>query len=108
MMGNPYAGEVAITIDGAPLAMKLTLGALAELEGALGEDSLVSLVERFEAGRFSARDVMALILAGLHGAGQAITADDLLRADIGGGAVEAARLAGRLLALAFALPEAPA
>lgn len=106
-MSNPYTGEVALIIDGERRVLKLTLGALAELEGALKADSLVALVERFESGAFSARDVMALILAGLHGAGQAATADTLLRAEIEGGAVEAARVAARLLALAFALPEAP-
>jgi len=107
-MSNPYTGEVTLIIDGESRALKLTLGALAELEGAVGANSLVALVERFETGSFSARDVMALILAGLHGAGHATTADTLLRADIHGGAVEAARAAARLLALAFALPEAAA
>jgi len=104
-MSNPYTGEAALVIDGERRVLKLTLGALAELEGALGADSLVALVERFETGGFSARDVMALILAGLHGAGHALPAQALLNADIQGGAVEASRVAARLLALAFALPE---
>jgi len=107
-MTNPYAGEVSLVINGERRVLKLTLGALAELEDALGATSLVALVERFEAGSFSARDVMALIMAGLHGAGHATVADDLLRADIEGGAVAAARASARLLALAFALPEAAA
>ena len=47
-MANPYAGEVALVIDGQRHVLKLTLGALAELESALGADSLVALVERFE------------------------------------------------------------
>jgi len=107
-MSNPYAGEVTLVINGERRVLKLTLGALAELEGSLGADSLVALVERFEGGAFSARDVMALVMAGLHGAGQAMVADDLLRADIEGGAVAAARAAARLLAVAFALPEGAA
>ena len=45
-MGNPYTGEAALVIDGERQVLKLTLGALAELEGALGADSLVALVER--------------------------------------------------------------
>lgn len=101
---NPYAGEVALVIDGQCRVLKLTLGALAELETALGADSLMALVERFEGGRFSARDVMALILAGLHGGGQAITAADLVQAEIEGGMAEAARAAGLLLARAFSTP----
>ncbi len=78
-MANPHTGEVALTIDGTPCVLKLTLGALAELETALGADSLMALVQRFEGGAFSARDVMALILAGLHGGGQAMPAAQLLQ-----------------------------
>ncbi|MCC5971387.1 MAG: gene transfer agent family protein [Pararhodobacter sp.] len=103
-MANPYAGEVALVIDGERHALKLTLGALAELETALGADSLVALVERFEAGRFSTRDVLALILAGLRGGGWQGGADALLTAEIEGGTVAAARAAAQLLARAFAVP----
>ncbi len=105
MMANPYAGEVALVIDGERRRLKLTLGALAELETALGADSLVALVERFEAGRFSTRDVLALILAGLRGGGWQGGAEALLTAEIGGGPVAAAQAAAQLLARAFALPE---
>ena len=31
-MANPFAGEVALTLDGTRYVLKLTLGALAELE----------------------------------------------------------------------------
>lgn len=103
-MANPHAGEVALVVDGERLVAKLTLGALAELEAELREDSLVSLIERFEGGRYSTRDVMALVVAGLRGGGWRGTAADLLSAEIGGGPVEAARVAGELLARAFALP----
>ena len=68
-MANPWAGEVAIALDGQRHVAKLTLGALAELEAALEAGSLLELVERFEAGRFSTRDVLALIVAGLRGGG---------------------------------------
>lgn len=103
-MGNPWAGEVTLVLDGTPRTAKLTLGALAELEAELGTGSLLDLVERFESGRFSTRDVLALVVAGLRGGGWRGTATDLLSAEIGGGAVEAARAAGTLLARAFALP----
>ncbi|MFN4099531.1 MAG: gene transfer agent family protein [Pararhodobacter sp.] len=106
-MANPHAGEVALVLDGERLVLKLTLGALAELETALGAESLVALVERFEGGRFSARDVMALLLAGLHGGGHPVAASVLLSAEIEGGPVEAARVSGLLLARAFGAP-APA
>lgn len=103
-MANPYAGEVAIWLDGQCHTAKLTLGALAELEVALEAGSLMDLVERFEARRFTTRDVLALLVAGLRGGGWQGTASDLRTVEIGGGLVEAARAAAELLARAFALP----
>jgi Phage tail tube protein, GTA-gp10 len=103
-MANPWAGEVAISLDGRRHVAKLTLGALAELEEMLEAGSLIELVERFETQRFSTRDVLALIVAGLRGGGWQGTAADLLQVEIGGGPVEAARAAAELLARAFSLP----
>ncbi|MFD3191058.1 gene transfer agent family protein [Sedimentitalea sp. HM32M-2] len=103
-MANPWTGEVALVIDGERRVLKLTLGALAELEQALDAPSLVKLVERFESGTFSTRDVLALILAGLGGGGVDITAAELGRAEIEGGPMKAARVAAELLARAFMLP----
>jgi hypothetical protein len=104
-MANPWTGEVALVIDGQRRVMKLTLGALAELEQALGADTLVELVERFEGSRFSSADVLALICAGLRGGGADIGRDDLLQAEIEGGPMAAARAAAELLARAFTVPE---
>ncbi|MGB8815143.1 MAG: gene transfer agent family protein [Paracoccaceae bacterium] len=103
-MANPWAGEVAIWLDGERHVAKLTLGALAELEAALETGSLIELVERFEAGRFSTRDVLALVVAGLRGGGWRGTAVDLRTVEIGGGPIEAARAAAEMLARAFAVP----
>lgn len=103
-MANPWAGEVALIIDGERHVLKLTLGALAELEAGLGSDTLVELVERFESGAFSSRDVLALIVAGLRGGGWRGAAADLVAAEIEGGPVAAARAAAQLLAWAFAPP----
>jgi hypothetical protein len=103
-MGNPYAGEVTLVIDGQPHTLRLTLGALAELEAAMGEDTILALVERFEQGRFSSRDVLALIVAGLRGGGWQGEAADLTRAEIAGGIHGAARVAAELLARAFTPP----
>jgi hypothetical protein len=104
-MGNPYAGEVTLVIDGRAQVMRLTLGALAELEDGLGAGSLMALIQRFEDAQFSTRDVLALIVAGLRGGGWQGRAADLLQARIEGGPVAASRAAARLLTLAFALPE---
>lgn len=103
-MANPWAGEVALVMDGRRQVLKLTLGALAELEAELKADSLVALIERFEGGAYSARDVLALLLAGLRGGGWQGTAADLAEAEIAGGPVEAARVAAELLARAFTVP----
>lgn len=103
-MANPWAGEVELVIDGEAHVLKLTLGALAELEAELQSGTLVDLVERFEGGAFSSRDVLSLVVAGLRGGGWRGKAKDLLSADIDGGALEAARVAARLLATAFVVP----
>lgn len=100
-MANPHAGEVALTLDGRRHVAKLTLGALAELEDTLGDDTLADLVGRFESGRFSSRDTLALVVAGLRGGGWDGTAADLLSVEIEGGPLAAAEAAGRLLARAF-------
>lgn len=94
---------MALVIDGEERVMKLTLGALAELEEALGAATLVDLVERFERGGFSTRDVLALIVAGLRGGGWQGGPGDLVSAEIEGGPVAAAKAAGQLLARAFAV-----
>ena len=104
-MANPWAGEVALTIDGELHILKLTLGALAELEDELNADTLVALIERFEGGQVSTRDVLALIVAGLRGGGWRGTRAELLSSEISGGFVEATKVAGALLARAFALPD---
>lgn len=100
-MGNPWAGEVALSLNGERHVLKLTLGALAELEAALEADTLVSLIERFESGGFNTRDVLALLLAGLRGGGWRGTAADLAAAEVAGGPVEAAKVAAHLLTRAF-------
>ncbi|MGY6409700.1 MAG: gene transfer agent family protein [Alkalilacustris sp.] len=102
-MVNPHAGEVALWMDGRRHVVKLTLGALAELEAAMEADCLVALVERFEAGRFSARDVLAVLAAGLRGGGWRGEPDVLRHAEIRGGPMEAARVAAQALARAFAV-----
>lgn len=100
-MGNPWAGEVALTVDGTRHTAKLTLGSLAELEDRLGMGSLTEMVVRFENEGLKSADVLALICAGLRGGGWKGDMEDLLHADIEGGILEAARIAARLLVLAF-------
>lgn len=100
-MVNPHRGEVALTIDGRQRLLRLTLGALAELEARLEAGSLMELAERFEAGRVGSAELMALLAAGLAGAGEDVSEADLAAAEILGGAVAALRAGMELLALAF-------
>lgn len=106
-MVNPHAGEAELLVNGTPYALKLTLGALAGLEAELEEGTLVGLVQRFEQGRFSARDVLALLAAGLQGGGHGLSREDLASATITGGPMQAARVAAELLLRSFTVPEAP-
>lgn len=102
---NPYRGDVALVLDGAPHVMRLTLGALAELEEALGEDSMLALVERFENGAFSASDLISLLLAGLRGGGLTIDRSALMAGTIEGGPVAAAKAGALLLKRAFSVSD---
>lgn len=103
-MANPHRGEVELSVDGEMRVMRLTLGALAELEARLKADSLMDMIARFETGGFRVRDLICLITAGLNGGGWRISEADLLRARIDGGPVAAAEAAARLLKLTFMVP----
>ncbi len=103
-MANPLAGEVALVVNGERCVAKLTLGALATLEARLDCGSLLALVERFEGGDFKASDVISLLYAGLSSNGWTGTEADLVRAEIEGGPMQAARVAAQMLALAFIVP----
>ncbi|TXN44818.1 gene transfer agent family protein, partial [Methylobacterium sp. WL18] len=71
-MANRIRGEVPLQLAGQRYTLCLTLGALAELEGALKAGDLVGLAERFDGGRVSARDLIALLGAALRGGGHAL------------------------------------
>jgi Phage tail tube protein, GTA-gp10 len=100
-MANIQRGEISAIIDGEEKVLCLTLGALAELEARLGGGDLVGLGERFADGRVSARDLIAILGAGLRGGGNALTDDDLARMAIEGGLKGAAEIAARLLRATF-------
>jgi hypothetical protein len=100
-MANPHRGEISAIIEGEERTLCLTLGALAELEARLMAGDLVGLSERFANGRVSARDLTAIIGAGLRGGGNALTDDDIARMSIEGGLKGAAEIAARLLRATF-------
>lgn len=103
-MANPYRGEVELSIDGESRVLRLTLGALAELESQLECESLLDMISRFETGGFRVSDLIALITAGLNGGGWRISEAELLKRRIDGGPLAAAQAAARLLKITFTLP----
>jgi hypothetical protein len=79
----------------------LTLGALAELEAAFGAEDLVALAERFGSGRLRARDLTRIIAAGLRGAGEDVSDEDMAGMTVGDGAAGYVRIAAALIAATF-------
>ena len=106
-MPNLHRGEIEAEIGGARRRLVLTLGALAELEAAFGADDLTALAERFGAGRLKAIDLARVIGAGLRGAGEAISDEEVARLPVDGGAPGYVRIAAALLAATFGVDERP-
>jgi hypothetical protein len=104
-MANPFRGEVMLSVDGEPRVMRLTLGALAELEARLESESLLELIARFETGGFRVSDLVSLLAAGLSGGGWRIGEAELVARQIDGGPLAAAQAAAHLLKLTFSLPD---
>lgn len=96
---NGNRGEAAAWLAGAERTLCLTLGALAEIETALGVKGFGELAERMRT--LSAGDLLAVLAALLRGGGEADLAKDLTRAPID------PRAAAEAVADAFAaaLPE---
>ena len=106
-MPNIHRGEIEAELGGARRKLVLTLGALAELEAAFGADDLVALAERFATGRLRARDLIRIIAAGLRGAGESVSDEDVARMAVSGGAPGYARIAAELIAATFGGGESP-
>jgi len=100
-MANRYRGEIDAEIGGARRRLVLTLGALAELEDAFGADDLVALAERFGSGRLKARDLIRIIAAGLRGAGEGVSDDEVAAMEVDGGAQGYVRIAADLMNATF-------
>jgi hypothetical protein len=106
-MANKYRGEIAASLGGRPRTLVLTLGALAELESAFGAADLVALAERFGSGRLSARDLVRILGAGLRGAGETVSDDEVAAMTAEGGAAGYVRIAAELIAATFDDTQAP-
>lgn len=77
---NGIRGEAAAWLAGAERTLCLTLGALAEIETALGVKGLGELAERMRS--LSAADLLAVLAALLRGGGETDLAKELSRAAI--------------------------
>jgi hypothetical protein len=100
-MANRRRGDVEAVFDGRRYTLRLTLGALAELEDALGATDLIALAARFEEGRLSARDLLRLIAAGLRGGGADLDDAEVARLACEGGLETYVSVAAQLLAATF-------
>lgn len=105
MAANRRRGEVAAMLDGREMKLRLTLGALAELEAAFAADDLGALVARFSSGKLSARDMVRIIGAGLRGAGCVVGDDEVGAMQCDDGAAGYARIVSDLLTETFGRPE---
>ena len=105
-MTNIHRGEIAAEIGGERLVLCLTLGALAELEERLGAGDLAGLAERFSEGKVSARDLTAIIGAGLRGGGNLFSDEDVAAMAVADGLAGFARIAAELLQATFGTGEA--
>jgi Phage tail tube protein, GTA-gp10 len=100
-MANTHRGEIDATLDGTTYNLCLTLGALAELESAFGNDNMLALATRFATGGISAIDATRIIGAGLRGAGHEIDNTAVTRMQGDGGAAGFVDIVARLLTATF-------
>lgn len=82
---NKARGEAAIEIGGATHRLCLTLGALAEIEAALGAESLAELERKLKV--LTARDFATVLCALLRGGGNPLSEDVLASVPLDLGAV---------------------
>lgn len=100
-MANRHRGEIDVELGDRRLTLCLTLGALAELEAAYGDQDLLSLAERFEQGAIGARDAIRIIGAGLRGAGNDVSDGEVAALKVEGGAAGYIRIVADLLRATF-------
>lgn len=104
-MVNRRRGEVEAVLDGTAYRLVLTLGALAELEDAFGDEDMVALASRFDSGRLRARDCVRVIGAGLRGAGYALSDAEVAGMKTDDAAAGFLAIVADLLAATFAAGE---
>lgn len=106
-MANLHRGEIDAVLSGKAYTLCLTLGALAQLEAQLGCEDILALARRFESGRITAREAICVIGAGLRGAGNDITNENVASMQMDGGVPKYLSLVIDLLQAAFGAQEKP-
>lgn len=107
-MINRYRGEIEAILDGKSYRLCLTLGALAELEHAFGQEDMLGLAERFSSGRLAARDAIKILGAGLRGGGNDISDAVVARMRVDDGAAGFVAIVAKLLEATFGAGDAAA
>lgn len=100
-MANLHRGEIEAELSGRRYVLCLTLGALAEIEHAYGGEDLLAIAQRFEGGRIGATDAIRVIGAGLRGAGNAVSDDEVAAMRIEGGVAGYLAIVVKLLKATF-------
>ncbi len=100
-MANRHRGEIEAELGGKTYTLVLTLGALAEIEDAYGGEDMIAIAERFEGGRIRASDAIKVMGAGLRGAGETISNEDVAKLSVPGGAAGYLRILAELLKATF-------
>ena len=100
-LANAYRGEIDAAIGDKTYRLCLTLGALAELENAYGEEDMAAIAERFQSGRLKSSDAIRIIGAGLRGAGYVVSDKDVATMPVEGGAAGFVDIVARLLRATF-------
>ena len=82
-MTNTARGETSFLAEGEKFVMRLTLGALAEIESGLNLTNLAGIADRLK--QLSSSDIAIVAAALLRGGGHDVAANDVLKipADIG-------------------------
>lgn len=101
-MANIHRGEIEAVLSGRTYTLCLTLGALAELEHAYGGEDLIAIAQRFETGKIGASDAIRVIGAGLRGAGNVVSDEQVADMRGEGGAQGFLSITVRLLSATFA------
>lgn len=101
-MANRRRGEITAEFDNKQYTLCLTLGALAELEDALGGEDILALLNRFEQGRLRSHEVIQIITAGLRGSGHDISESQVAQMTTAGSLAGFIKITANLLSATFA------